>query len=1143
MPVASRTRPHRLLARFTAAGSHALVATILLGLVPQASDATPTSTYGQSVAPLGIARGDGASAVAIGVPSADSPLLTDTGEVIVNYGSPDSAGTSDVIFGMETGSQFGFSVAGVGDVNGDGYPDLLVGAPQSSGGAPSSGRAYLYLGTASGYQPFPVWSFTVPDTGAQFGYSVAWAGDVNGDGYADWIVGAPFIGVGATPEAGKAYLFLGGQGVLSTTPAWVGAGVSANELFGISVSGAGDVNGDGYADFLVGAPGATNTFSQEGGAFLWLGHSNGPALAPDRAFWGGIANLNAAYTVAAAGDVNGDGFADFIIGSPFYDGSFTNQGRVQVYTGADVPADIGGPTTITLKVNVAHFGSSIATAGDVNGDGFADIIVGAPDVVNATNHGEAIVYLGFPGGVSNVAYHTFTSAVAGDRVGASVGSLGDWNNDGYGDCVVGATNSAGTGHTLQLLGSPSVPGNAEQYASEGFVAGINFGTTGVAVDVNGDGYDDLVIGTYKGDTSNSNPGSLAFYLGGPHPFPAVGAPPYIGAVPDWTYAGAPQDFLGLSLARAGDVNGDGYDDFIAGAPYHAHPFSSAGEALVFFGAPGGPAASAPWLVEGDAPDVHLGMSVAGGGDFNGDGIADIAVGADNDGTSPAGEGEVFIYYGTKSGLAHTPGLVLHGGQAGCQFGGACAVAGDINGDGYDDLVVGAPTYSSNDSTLGRVFVYFGSASGLPSTPSQVLRGTALNGFFGRNVARVGDLNGDGYADVAVGVPEFSNPESQEGELLIYYGSPEGLVDPPGWTLEDHQVDEFLGWYGIASAGDFNGDGFGDLLVGAPASSRGASNSGRVRVFPGSAAGLGAAPILDESPGLTNLQLGQATGAGDFNGDGFTDLFYTAPGFAAAVGANEGVVYARFGNELTIPAANPDRRVLPWRTDEGGPIATGMSSDAKTSFRLHAHGGSPAGRSRARFEWEVVPLGTPFASTGHHFSSWQPTSSPLTGSGSTATFDALVGGLAAGKGYRWRARLDSDSPLFPSGAWIGPSQAGRTERSLSTEEAAGFVAVDPAPISAAGIRLEAAWPNPSADLTHLAFSVAASGAARLALFDVRGRLVRELFDGVAPAGRTDVTWDGKDAQGRNAPAGLYFARLAAQRKAIVAKLTHLREETR
>src|SRR5262249_19327079 len=140
-------------------------------------------------------------------------------------------------------AQFGMSVASAGDVNGDGYADIIIGAPEATHGQGAEGQAYLYYGSAGGIQTTPAW-VTQPDQGAaQYGYSVASAGDVNGDGYSDVVVGAPGEGTG-----GKAFVYCGSATGLATTPSWTGDPSQAGAGYGTSVSTAGDVNGDGFSD-------------------------------------------------------------------------------------------------------------------------------------------------------------------------------------------------------------------------------------------------------------------------------------------------------------------------------------------------------------------------------------------------------------------------------------------------------------------------------------------------------------------------------------------------------------------------------------------------------------------------------------------------------------------------------------------------------------------------------------------------------------------------------------------------------------------------------------------------------------------------------------------------------------------------------
>src|SRR5262249_27983333 len=149
-----------------------------------------------------------------------------------------------------------YSVATAGDVNGDGYSDVVVGAPGYGGaGYLLGGKAYLYLGSPSGLSQSPAWAVAGQSEAAYFGWSVASAGGVNGDGYADVIVGSIGCCSGIFSDGGAALLYLGSAAGLQSTPAWlVKGGAGGFEEFGYSVAGAGDVNGDGYADVVIGDP-------------------------------------------------------------------------------------------------------------------------------------------------------------------------------------------------------------------------------------------------------------------------------------------------------------------------------------------------------------------------------------------------------------------------------------------------------------------------------------------------------------------------------------------------------------------------------------------------------------------------------------------------------------------------------------------------------------------------------------------------------------------------------------------------------------------------------------------------------------------------------------------------------------------------
>src|SRR5439155_4465222 len=189
------------------------------------------------------------------------------------------------------------------------------------------------------------------------------------------------------------------------------------------------------------------------------------------------------------------------------------------------------------------------------------------------------------------------------------------------------------------------------------------------------------------------------------------------------------------------------------------------------------------------------------------------------------EGRAFVFLGSASGLASTPAWTAESDQASADFGASVATAGDVNGDGYADVIVGAHLYDNGQSNEGRAFVFLGSASGLASTPAWTAESNQANADFGVSVATAGDVNGDGYSDVIVGAPLYDNGQTDEGRAFLYLGSASGLSASPAWTAESDQAGaQFAA--SVASAGDVNGDGFDDVLVGAPLFDNGQTDEGR-----------------------------------------------------------------------------------------------------------------------------------------------------------------------------------------------------------------------------------------------------------------------------------------------------------------------------
>lgn len=370
----------------------------------------------------------------------------------------------------------------------------------------------------------------------------------------------------------------------------------------------------------------------------------------------------------------------------------------------------------------------------------------------------------------------------------------------------------------------------------------------------------------------------------------------------------PNSLHGYAVRIVGDVNGDGRADVVVGQYSwdQPGPVFEVGRAYLHLGRVGGIDATPAWTSFGDnVGSGNFGVSIAGG-DVNGDGLSDVVIGA---------IGKVFLYNGTSSGLTVGATWTSVGeGGANSLFGLTVAI-GDINGDGFGDVIVGAPRQNE-----GKVFVFFGSAAGPAVAASQTFLGEQFNSRFGDALAIV-NANGDAFADLLVGAPAFDTAKADAGKAYLYLGSAAGLAAVPIWTSsgDDMQGANF-GW-AVANAFDINGDSFQDAAVGAP----GQDNlRGRVFVFPGGAGGLGGAPIYTRNgDGLDHFFGAAISTAGDVDADGRPDLLVSAPRYKTS--RNEaGRVYLFLNSPTGLGAASA------WET-------SGDDSDHAT-FGYSMHGG-------------------------------------------------------------------------------------------------------------------------------------------------------------------------------------------------------------
>jgi FlgD Ig-like domain/FG-GAP repeat len=364
----------------------------------------------------------------------------------ITSGVLEAADADATITAQTFGDNLGVSVASAGDTNNDGRDDLIIGARSNDAAGTQAGRAYLFLGPVTGARTADQANAIVSGIAfEELGWSVAGAGDLDDDGFDDVILGAHQFGDTETFSRGRAYMFRGplsGPRASSSADAII-TGEFTNDMLGTSVAPAGDVNSDGIDDVIMGAPHGPVGFVDPGRAYVFLGPISGEmsAAAADVILRGETDNDNFGTSVAGAGDVNGDGIDDVIVGADqlFSDGP----GRAQLYSGPLDP-NLGpiAPTAVLIGETADDvFGYSVAGAGDVNGDGFDDVLVGAWDNgAGGARSGRAYLFFGPLEGLVSAADADviITGAVSGDELGHSVASAGDLDANGRADLFVGA---------------------------------------------------------------------------------------------------------------------------------------------------------------------------------------------------------------------------------------------------------------------------------------------------------------------------------------------------------------------------------------------------------------------------------------------------------------------------------------------------------------------------------------------------------------------------------------------------------------------------------------------------------------------------------------------------------------------------------
>jgi hypothetical protein len=841
---------------------------------------------GYSVSSAGDVNGDGYSDVIIGAPKYDYGQV-DEGAAFVYPGTANGLSLAAVTLQSDqAGAQAGYSVSSAGDIDGDGHSDVLVGAPYYD----NEGAVFVYLGSNNGLNSNSNVKLKSKQAEAGFGISVALAGDVNADGYSDILVGAYKYDNGQIDE-GAAFLYHGSFFNFNT-PEILECN-QAGAMMGYAVAGAGDINADGTSDVIVGARFYHDGEINEGAVFVYSGATAGP-LNPTQVLQSNQVDARMGHSLSTAGDVNGDGYADIAIGAYLYDHDQTNEGVVFIHHGSQNGIDPVPDVGLESDQIEAQFGWAVAAAGDVNGDGYGDVIVGSRFYDNGqANEGAAFIFHGSENGIDPLANSQLESNQGEAWMGSAVASAGDVNGDGYSDIVIGGyaydggQNDEGTALVYHGMAS----GVGSDFTSLGInqaeaLVGASVSNAG---DINGDGLDDVIVGAPYIDSGEQDEGMAIVYYGSTENGPGN------SKALQCNQAGAK---FGYSVSAAGDVNGDGYDDVIVGAPSFDKGVIQ-GAAFIFHGGPGGINPNPAIILDNGLTGTDYGSSVSIAGDIDRNGYADVIVGAPKYSKSnPAilEAGAVYIYKGSSNGIV-SAGAMLTTDLPGSHLGTSVDGAGDVNGDGYSDVIAGADKSNIGQAEEGAARVYYGSPVGIPSNSpaNTILQSNQAGAALGGSVAGAGDVNGDGYGDVIVGAFKYDGGENNEGAAMVYYGSSNGLDFQNPSILQINQSGAWFG-YSVASAGDVNGDGYSDVVVGAQYYDKGHDSEGGTWVFHGSQMGVNANSSFSAVGGQDFAQFGiSVSGAGDVNGDGYSDIIIGMPFYDESSWPNRGNALVYFGN--------------------------------------------------------------------------------------------------------------------------------------------------------------------------------------------------------------------------------------------------------
>jgi hypothetical protein len=784
-----------------------------------------------------------------------------------------------------------------------------------------------------------------PETSDEFGTTVARLGDLDGDGVDEYAVGQPDADTPVAAGAGAVHVFSGATGALYCEVYDTDGGGS--DGFGDALAGVPDVTGDGVPDFVVGAPFYDGSQSNSGTALIF----DGATCTIDRRLTALVQESGNQFgtSVAHVGDVNLDGVPDIAVGTPFRDDTGTNIGQIDVYEG-----DSGQRIhRLVTGVDNDQLGHAITGIDDLDGDLVPEIVAGVYNRDGA--RGAVVVFSGATGAI--VATWDRPSSGGGDSFGFSVAAIGDVTGDGVHDVVVGAINEetiagSNVGDAQILSGADGSVWLTLSDPGGGSSDDFGYAVAGVG-DVDGDGLEDVAVGAPLHDgAAGADAGAVIVFSS------ATGAVLYDLEDP----AGLAGDRLGWTVVRLGDLTGDRLVEFAAGAPRaDAIEAASAGRVLI-------------WSMEadcdldgvtpfdGDCDDQDADVShdaielcdtidndcdtlVDEDDDGDGYGVCDDCNDADaaifpgasercngldddcdtdvdegvdadldgysdvcdcdngDDGVNPGVVDDVCDRVDqdcngvTDDGFATPVGerlLERTPGNAQDDLGVSIAVVGDLDGDGLAEIAAGVPRDDTVFGNAGAVAVYDGATGDLHC----LMADPDAAGFdgLGVSIAAIGDVTGDGVPDLLAGADGDDDPVAGAGTVLVFSGTDCSFVykahDPD--ALGASSLGEV-----VAAIGDLDGDGVSEFAAAAPASDDfGITDAGRVVAFDG-ATGARLYHVNNTNP-VSGEQFGSSIAGGrDLDADGVPDFVVGTYRDSTRVGTNSGSVLVVSGATGTV----------------------------------------------------------------------------------------------------------------------------------------------------------------------------------------------------------------------------------------------------